>query len=435
MSTNGRTLSRRTFLRAAAGATALGVWGPAPARAQGPITVVWWRSLGGKAGEAYDTVARRFNDSQRRVRVQVEHQGEYGALRDKFTAAAVAGGSALPDLVMLSDVIFAPFARNGVLEPLDELASGPSGVDMKDYFGVVQRGVVNGKLYQLPLGVSTPILYYNQEAVRAAGLGGPPTTWNDLLDTYLPKTTRKDGGKTAMYGFAFLANVDWWWQQSYVWMHGAQLSDERWNVSLDSPQVLEFLARFQKAFQAGQAYIPTKADGGTIAYFGSGKAALMIESTGVIGRLAEVVGGRLTPAVAYLPAGPAGRMVPTGGNGISIVARLKPDKRQAAWEFVRFSQQPEQIALVATLTGYLPFTKAAGGAMADVFTKEPNRKVALEQMAWSRPQSSIQTVPRAVDAYFDAMLQVFQANADPRKVMAQVQKQVQQILVEEGFKK
>jgi sn-glycerol 3-phosphate transport system substrate-binding protein len=218
-------------------------------------------------------------------------------------------------------------------------------------------------------------------------------------------------------------------------MHGAQLSDDRWNVFLDSPQVIDFLTRFQKAFQAGQAYIPTKGDGGTIAYFGSGKAALMVESTGIIGRLAEVVGGRFTPAVAYLPEGPAGRMVPTGGNGISIVARLKPDKRQAAWEFIRFSQQPEQIALVATMTGYIPFTKSASTAMADVFAKEPNRKVAVDQMAWSRPQSSIQTVPRAVDTYFDAMLQVFQGNADPKKLMPAVQKQVQQILVEEGFKK
>ena len=432
---NNRQVSRRTFLRRMAGAAAIGAWAAAPARAQGRVTVVWWRSLGGKSGEAYDEVARRFNESQSRVTVLVEHQGEYGPLRDKFTAASVAGGSALPDLVMLADVIFPAFARNGILEPLDDLAKGPGGVDMKDYFGVVQRGVVNGKLYQFPLGVSTPILYYNQEAVRAAGLNGPPKTWDDLFNVYLPKLTKKEGGKTSMYGFAFLANVDWWWQQSYVWMHGGQLSDDRWNVSFDSPQVIDFLARFQKAFQAGQAYIPTQAEGSTVPYFGSGKAALMIESTGVIGRLAEVVGNRFTAAVAYLPEGPSGRMVPTGGNGISIVAGRSAEKRQAAWEFIRFAQQPAQVAYVAQMTGYLPYTKGAGAAMADLLAKEPIRKVALDQMAWSRPQSSIQTVPRAVDVYFDAMQQVLQGNADPKKLMPQVQKQVQTILVEDGYKK
>lgn len=429
------TESRRRFLAGAVGATvALGIRPAGRASGQGRTTVVWWRSLGGKAGEAYEEMARRFNEAQSRVTVRVEHQGEYGELRDKFAAAVAAGGSAMPDLVMLSDAIFPAFARNDILAPLDDLVKGPAGVAMGNYYGVVQRGMVEGRLYQLPLGVSTPILYYNETLLRAAGVGGPPRTWSEFFDA-IGKATRKDGGRTTTYGFAFLANVDWWWQQSYVWMHGGRLNDERWNVYLDSPPVIEFLGRFQKAFRDGQAYIPTAAEGGTVAYFGSGKAAMMIESTGVISRLADAVGGRFTPRVAYLPEGPAGRMVPTGGNGISIIARLKPEQRQAAWEFVRFTQQPDQVAAVAKATGYIPFTKPAAAALADVLAREPNRKVAVEQMAWSRPQSSIQTVARAVDIYFDAMLQVLQGNADPTKLMPQVQKKVKEVLVEEGFTK
>lgn len=433
-----RKVSRRMFLHGVAGAAgvgALGAWTPRPARAQARVNVVWWRSLTGRSGDAYDELAKRFNESQSRVTVQVEFQGDYGALRDKLAAAVVAGGSALPDLVMLADVIFPSFARNNVLEPLDDLAKGAGGVDLKDYFGVLQRGVVNGKLYQFPTGVSTPILYYNQEAVRAAGLDGPPKTWDELFNVYLPKLTKKEGGKTTMHGFAFLAFVDWWWQQSYMWMHGGGISDDQWNVFFDSPQVIDFLTRFQKAFQAGQAHIPTKAEGSPVAYFGSGKAALMVESTGVIGRLAEVTGGRFTAGVGYLPEGPKGRMVPTGGNGISIVAGRSADKRQAAWEFIRFSQAAPQVARVAELTGYLPYTKAAGAAMAPLMAKEPYRKVALDQMAWSRPQSTIQTVPRAADVYFDALERVLQGNADPKKLMPEVQKRVQTILVEDGYKK
>jgi sn-glycerol 3-phosphate transport system substrate-binding protein len=391
--------------------------------------------LSGRTGDAYDAMAKRFNDSQTRVTVQVEYQGEYGPLRDKFTAAAVAGGSALPDLVMMADMGFPPFARNEVLEPLDDLIKGSAGVDLKDYYGVVERGVIGGKYYQLPLGVSTPIFYYNQEALKAAGLSGPPATWDELLTMHTPKSTKKDGSRTTMHGFAFLANVDWWWQQSYVWMHGGQLSDPAWNVYFDGPQVMDFLTRFQKVFQAGQAHIPTQAEGGPVAYFGSGKAAMMVESTGVIGRLADVVGGRFAPGVAYLPQGPSGRLVPTGGNGISIVAGRSADKRRAAWEFIRFTQQPEQVAFIAQATGYIPFTKAASATMKDFLAKEPNRRVAVEQVAWSRPQSNIQTVPRAVNIYYDAMLQILQGGVDPRKLMPQVQQQVKQVLVEEGFTK
>ena len=157
---------------------------------------------------------------------------------------------------------------------------GAGGLDINDYFGVVKRGYVNGKLYQLPLGVSTPILYYNTEAAKAAGLEGGPKTWDELFDTWIPKLTVKDGSKTSVYGYAFLANADWWWQQSYPWMYGGQLSDEKFNTYFDTQPVIDFLDRFQQRFKAGEAYLPTSADGGASAYFGSGKANVLIEFDG-----------------------------------------------------------------------------------------------------------------------------------------------------------
>lgn len=194
-------------------------------------------------------------------------------------------------------------------------------------------------------------------------------------------------------------------------------------------------SRFQKLFQAGQAYLPTKADGNALAYFGSGKGAMLIESTGVIGRVDETAGGRFKPGVSYLPEGTAGRKVPTGGAGLCIMAGRTPEKKQAAWEFIRWMEQPEQIARYSKVSGYLPYTKKAADSMKDVMDKDPRRKVAVEQLAWSRGQSTIQTVPRAVDVYYDAMLQVLNLKADPKTLMPQIQKQVQAILVEEGLKK
>jgi sn-glycerol 3-phosphate transport system substrate-binding protein len=402
---------------------------------KGKIEVTWWRSLSGANGTALEDMVKRFNASQDRVTIKSEYQGEYAALRDKLTAAVAAGGSALPDCAMLADVIYLPFARNKNLEPLDDFAKGSNGVNLSDYYPVVDRGRVNNVLYQLPIGVSTPVFYYNEDALKKAGLNGPPKTWDQFFNEYVPKATVKEGGKTTMYGFTFLANVDWWWQQSIVWMHGGDLVDDKWNAMLDSPQVIDFLTRFQKLFKEEHAYIPTQADGSATAYFGSGRGAMMVESTGVIGRLDDTIKGAFKAGVAYLPEGPAGRKVPTGGCGICILAGVAPEKKQAAWEFIRWLQQPEQIAFFNGVSGYLPFTKASATAMADVFNKDPRRKIASEQMAWSRGQSPLQGVPRAVDIYFDAMLQVFRSGADPKTLMPQVQKQVQAILVEEGLKK
>ncbi|MEW5719661.1 MAG: ABC transporter substrate-binding protein [Chloroflexota bacterium] len=470
MSNDSRKLTRREFIRLAATATGAAVIAscapapqPAPAPTQvpagatpipatkaaatkvpatatplppkGAIEVTWWRSLSGINGQELDKMVADFNKSQSKIFVKGEFQGAYGELRDKLTAAVAAGGSAMPDMVMLADTMFANFARNKRLEPLDDLIKGSNGLDLGDFWGVVERGKLDGVYYQLPIGVSTPVFYYNEDALKKAGFSGPPKTWDQFFNEYAPKATVVEGGKTALYGFIFLANVDWWWQQSYAWMHGGELSDDKWNTYFDSPQVIEFLTRMQKLFQAGQAYLPTKADGSALAYFGSGKGAMLIESTGVIGRIDETAGGRFKPGVSYLPEGTAGRKVPTGGAGLCIMAGRTPEKKQAAWEFIRWMEQPEQIARFSKVSGYLPFTKKAADAMKDVLDKDPRRKIAIEQLAWSRGQSTIQTVPRAVDVYYDAMLQVLNLKADPKTLMPQIQKQVQQILVEEGLKK
>lgn len=442
--TTKRTFSRRQFLQVAGGATGVlflaacgpvaapGVAPAAPAAPAAGVNVVWWRSLGGTNGEAIEEMVANFNGMQEQVTIQSEFQGGYSDLRDKFAAAAAAG--AMPDMVMFADMTFPPFARNNLLEPLDDLLAASEDLSRSDYFGVLDRGAIDGVLYQVPLGVSTPIFYYNEDMINAAGLEGPPQTWDDLLDVYIPATTVKEGDQTKIFGYSFLANVDWWWQQSYVWMYGGDLSDGEWNVYFDSEQVIDFLTRFQNAFKAGQAHIPTEAEGGAKGYFGSGFAANMVESTGVIGAIDDLVEGRFVPAVSYLPEGPAGRKVPTGGNGLSIVSGRSAEVRDAAWTFIKWMQQPEQIAFFDGVSGYLAFTSSAAEYMADFLAANPRRKVAVDQMAWSRPQSNIQTIPRAVDIYYDAMLQVLQGGADPATLMPEVQKQVEAVLVEEGFR-
>ena len=56
----------------------------------GGIKIIWWRSLTGKNGSTLDAMAKRFNELQNKIAVQVEFQGAYGELRDKLVAATAA---------------------------------------------------------------------------------------------------------------------------------------------------------------------------------------------------------------------------------------------------------------------------------------------------------------------------------------------------------
>ena len=120
---------------------------------------------------------------------------------------------------------------------------------------------------------------------------------------------------------------------------GVMVDDvENFEIDMANPAVIEWFERMQKAREDGLVYVPTQADGGTSAFFGSGQAAMTIESTGLIGSVDTISEGKFTAETGFLPSGPGGRWVPSGGNGLSIIAGKSPEVTEAAWEFIKYLQ-------------------------------------------------------------------------------------------------
>lgn len=413
----------------AAPATAAAQPTPAPKK---PVTVLWWRSLGAKAGEAMDAMAKGFNESQDVVTVQAEFQGSYRELETKLAAAVAAKST--PDLVMLADNGYEVFARNGNLAVLDDLIAGPNGVDLKGYYPVVERGAMGGKYYQLPLAASTTTLFYNEDMIKEAGFDGPPKTWDDLLNVYMPKLTVKEGGTTKVHGFAY-RTAGLWWQQSFCRAHGQDISDDDYNVYLDHPVFIDFLTRWQKAFKDGLTIVPTSAEGDVSGYFASGKAAMAINSSADMTNLDGIAKGSFSLKVVHLPEGPAGKAAGSGGCGICLMSGLSADKRDAGWEFVRYTQEGEQVADIARATGYVPFTKAAEALYAPDIKEDPRRKVAIEQLDWAKPHVSVIRFMRTQQPLVEEAKNAVQSDVDPKRVAKKLQKEITDILKEEGLLK
>ena len=98
--TNQRGYSRRTFLKAAAGATGLMALaacapvapGAAPAAEGGApaaeaVSVLWWRSQSGSIGDLLAKFVVDFNDANPGIVVQDEYQGDYIETMNKVIAA------------------------------------------------------------------------------------------------------------------------------------------------------------------------------------------------------------------------------------------------------------------------------------------------------------------------------------------------------------
>ena len=80
------------------------------------------------------------------------------------------------------------------------------------------------------------------------------------------------------------------------------------------------------------------------------------------------------------PPGTGGVLV--GGGALYIVKKSAPEKQAAAWEYLKFLDDPQTQADLAAGTGYVPIRKSSVElpAIQEQWAKEPGYKVAYDQL-------------------------------------------------------
>ena len=153
--------------------------GPAPA-----ATVQLWHAMSGELGRQLGQLAAGFNASQSEHRVVPEYKGNY---TETVTAAIFAVRTKKqPAIVQVNEIATATMmAAKGAIYPAFELMRA-QGVpfDQEAYLPAVSGyySDLAGNLLSFPFNASTPILYYNRDAFRAAGLDEnvAPKTWPEV---------------------------------------------------------------------------------------------------------------------------------------------------------------------------------------------------------------------------------------------------------------
>ncbi len=393
--------------------------------------IVYWRSLASFRGEAQDELGRQFNASQDEVEVEVQFQGAYSELEQKFLAGIAA--RQVPDVVMLCDTCFPQFARSGALLDIQPLIDGPDGMDTSEFFGTLfKAGNVDGVQYWVPFATSTPIMMYNPDMFAKAGLSGPPKTWDEFFE-YAKKLTIKEGNDIKQYGCSS-GTIGWQWQ-SQVWSQGGQLSDENFNTFIDSPVWIEELSKWRKATNVDKSIVfPSSAEGGSLGYFSNGLAAMLFTSTANVSQVVSQAQG-FKPMSAFMPGGKAGLIVPSGGSGLAIPALAPKETNAAAWKFIKFMVSPESNAYFSKMTGYMPMTAGTVKAMEAFLNEHPEQKVSIDQMAYARGQSELNASGRGNSEIQKIYERILIGNEDPAVLLPEAQKLIQQIFVEDGLKK
>jgi sn-glycerol 3-phosphate transport system substrate-binding protein len=146
--------------------------------------IMWWHAMSGELGRQLEKLAADFNSSQSEYRIVPSYKGNY---TETVTAAIFAFRShGQPAIVQVNEIGTATMmAAKGAIYPVFELMRDEQEVFSPAAYLPSVTGYytdATGNMLSFPFNSSTPILYYNKNQFRAAGLDPEvaPKTWPEV---------------------------------------------------------------------------------------------------------------------------------------------------------------------------------------------------------------------------------------------------------------
>lgn len=399
----------------------------ADAAASEKITIKYWYAFGEKIEEAKLHMVKEFNESQDKIEVIAEHQGNYDDLHAKVQAAFAAGDApAVTDLEIASTGVF---ARSGMLEELTTYAERDKDqLQLEDFNpGLMGNAYVDDKLYGLPFMRSTPILYKNVTMLKDAGLDpAGPKTW-DELEQY--SRVLKEKGKVGM-----TVAADIWFYEGLVAQSGGQmLSEDGKSAAFNSPEGVAPVEFWKKLTSEGLIKMPVGDEAGATADkdWSNQVSAFKFGSTaGVTGSLEIAKGNGFELETAFMPAN-VSYGVPTGGCQLVMTSKSSDEEKEAAWEFIKWMTSKENTIYQHKHVGYLPTRISAveSDELKKHFEEYPQFKVAVDQLEYARPRPMENAYPEIAKIVKESIQKaIIDPNTTPQDALNQAAEKANKLL-------
>src|SRR5712672_154478 len=349
-----------------------------PAWAQTKIEFFFPVPVEGKLAREMTRLVKLYNEGQKEVEVTAVYTGGYDDTKLKAQAAAKAGKP--PSVVLMSANFNVDLKLSGDIISLEPMLKADN---------------------------TTPLLYYNVEHFKEAGLdpAKPPRTWAELVDA-AKKLTKGD-----RHGFLMPAGYDYlgWLMEALSMSNGGRYFNEEYGgeVYYDQPSMLG-AARFVEDLIFKHKVMPqgiTEAGGVSTSFF-AGKASMVLLSTGSLSFIRENM--KQAYDVAFVPKN-VRNAVPIGGASLVMFAGQNEDSKKAGWKFIKWLTTPETLGGWSRFTGYFAPRKSAydKAEMKEFIAKNPDAKVALDQLPYAKPWfATYQTVAvrKALEDEIQAMM-------------------------------
>ncbi len=399
-------------------------------KATKPVEITFWHSMNRALGDTLTKLTDDFNSSQSDVKVNLVNQIEYAQTFTKYKSGLSTGD--LPDIVQLQETEQQQMIDTQTVLPASVCAKADK-YSFSDFLPrIISYFTVEGTQYAMPFNNSGPVLFYNKKAFSAAGLDPekPPTTFDEMRAA---AEKLKANGVEAPLGLKTEPGYFEHWRAmaNKLYVNNSNGRKARATKTVyDDATGREIFSWLSGMVKDGLA--TTNPDLGSnfdnLLGIRSGLHAMAIDTSAVLGTITAVLSAGNDPnidiGVAPMP-GPSHKGgVLVSGGALYMVNKSAPEKQAAAWKFLKFLDEPENMTTWAIGTGYIPIRKASADSpeMQQYWAQNPTYKVAYDQLLTGpvNPATSGSVIGQYTgtrDAVRDAENSMFLNGTDPKTAL------------------
>ena len=377
------------WLQLAVLVAAIGLSSPARAVTE----IMWWHAMSGELGRQLERLAADFNASQSEYRIVPSYKGNY---TETVTAAIFAFRSrSQPAIVQVAEIATATMmAAQGAIYPVFELMRDEAEAFSPAAYLPAVTGYYSdaaGNMLSFPFNTSTPILYYNKNMFRAAGLDPElaPKTWPDLGAA--AKRLRAAG---AACGFT-TSWPSWVNVENFSALHNLPISTRANGfggfdavLNFNNPVMVRHIAQLA-AWQVDRVFDYSGRATSAEPRFQNGECGIFIGSSAT--RADIKANSKFEVGYGMLPYWPdvegAPQNTSIGGATLWVLRNRPAAEYKGVAKFFAFLSKPEIQAAWHQNTGYLPVTRAAFELTRaqGFYDRNPGTAISIEQITLKPP--------------------------------------------------
>jgi multiple sugar transport system substrate-binding protein len=236
-------------------------------------------------------------------------------------------------------------------------------------------------MYAVPTLPDASVIAYNKDLFAKAGLDPEkgPASLTEVAEDAKKITALGDD----TYGFFFVASSGSWQVYTFtphVWAAGADLlSEDGRTATIDTPALRGTLALYNQMWKDGTIHPTSRSGNGSdaVAAFASGKVGVLMTGSYIVNLLTSQY-----PDVNFgiVPiSGPdGGQSSFAGGDALTLIKGISPERKKIAEAFVDFYMQPAQQVFITKESGMPPRMDVADEAYAQF---DPRNLIAYNILA------------------------------------------------------